>query len=164
MNKNRRSMAIVYFSKTGNTKKAAKLMKEIKNVKLYNIKSLNLPKPIWLFLSLLPPAIWKFINIPIHIEPSFDIYKYDVIAIGFPKWGFMTPPISSFISKYDLSDVSLLPFMTYGGWDYERFYNKICNMLEKNGGKIIGRLLIKRKLLQDSELVKQLILKSVRKL
>ncbi len=154
--------AVIYFTKTGNTQKLAKVMSEIENAKLYKIKSLNLPKLIWLVLSLLPPFVWKFINVPISVEPFLDIRQYDIIALGFPKWGFMTPPISSFMSKYDLGNVSLLPFMTYGGWDYERFYNKICNMLKTGGAKIIGKLLIKRKFLQDSENIKCLIQKSLK--
>jgi len=135
--------AVVYFSLTGNTKKAAKLIGDITDADCYRIKSLNLPKFIWL-LSLAPPVIWKFAKIPITIEPVLKLTDYKNIALGFPKWGFTCPPIVSFIKKEKFKGKQVLPFMTYGGWDYERFYNKICSMIKKKGAIIPIKLLIKR--------------------
>ncbi len=136
--------AVIYFSLTGNTEKAAKLIGNITDADCYRIKSLNLPKFAWLFLSLVPPIIWRFVRIPITIEPALKLTDYRNIALGFPKWGFTCPPIASFIKKEKFQGKQVLPFMTYGGWDYERFYNKMCSTIKKKGAAIPMKLLIKR--------------------
>jgi len=136
--------AVIYFSLTGNTEKAAKLIGNIIDADCYRIKSLNLPKFVWLLLSLAPPVIWRFIRVPITIEPVLKLTDYKNIALGFPKWGFTCPPIISFIKKEEFQDKQVLPFMTYGGWDYERFYNKMCSIIKKKKAVIPMKLLIKR--------------------
>lgn len=45
-----------------------------------------------------------------HIE------QYDVIFIGSPNWwSTIAPPVATFLSDYDLSDKTIVPFMTHGG-------------------------------------------------
>lgn len=135
--------AIVYFSLTGNTEKLAKLLQKILQADCYRITSLNLPKFLWLIFSLLP-ILWKIFNCPIRVEPALELNKYENIALGFPKWGFGCPPLLSFLKKNELSGKRVIPFMSYGGWDYERFYSRVCESIEKRGAAIAAKILIKR--------------------
>jgi flavodoxin len=43
--------------------------------------------------------------------------SYDTLFLGFPIWGETTPPvIRTFLSSYDLTGTTLIPFVTHGGY------------------------------------------------
>jgi len=45
-----------------------------------------------------------------------NIETYDVIFVGSPCWwGTITPPVATFLSSYDLSGKTIVPFMTHEG-------------------------------------------------
>lgn len=45
-----------------------------------------------------------------------DISQYDVIIVGSPCWwSTIAPPVATFLSSYDLSGTTVVPFMTHGG-------------------------------------------------
>lgn len=42
---------------------------------------------------------------------------YDTIIIGTPVWWYTyTPAVANFLSEYDLSGKTIIPFVTNGGW------------------------------------------------
>ena len=46
-----------------------------------------------------------------------NIEKYDVVFVGFPTWGMqLPPPMKSFLTQYDLSGKTVIPFNTNGGF------------------------------------------------
>jgi flavodoxin len=46
-----------------------------------------------------------------------DFARYETVFLGFPVWGETTPPpIRSFLRAHDLSDKTLRPFITHGGY------------------------------------------------
>jgi flavodoxin len=46
-----------------------------------------------------------------------SIEKYDVVFVGFPTWGMQLPtPVKSFLSQYDLSGKTIIPFNTNAGY------------------------------------------------
>ena len=46
-----------------------------------------------------------------------DLTLYEAVFLGFPIWGMTAPPvIRSFLSAYDLSGKTLVPFITHGGY------------------------------------------------
>lgn len=52
-----------------------------------------------------------------HPAKIDDIGKYDVIFVGFPTWGMkLPPPMKSFLSEYDLSGKTVVPFNTNAGY------------------------------------------------
>lgn len=45
-----------------------------------------------------------------------NIEQYDTIFLGYPNWwGDMPMPIYSFLDQYDLSNKTIVPFITHGG-------------------------------------------------
>ena len=54
----------------------------------------------------------------VEIEPiNINLSDYDTIILGTPVWWYtMTPPIRTFLKKYDLSGKVIVPFATNGGW------------------------------------------------
>ena len=50
-------------------------------------------------------------------EIGVDINEYDHIIIGTPVWWYtLTPPIRTFLNKYNLNDKKVDIFITNGGW------------------------------------------------
>lgn len=55
-----------------------------------------------------------------------DIESYDVVFIGFPVWGMALPsPIRSFLSEYDLSGKTIVPFCPHGGYGQGQSFNTV---------------------------------------
>ena len=48
---------------------------------------------------------------------DIDISSYDRIILGTPVWWYtITPPVRTFLKKYDLTGKTLVPFATNAGW------------------------------------------------
>lgn len=46
-----------------------------------------------------------------------NIRDYDVVAVGTPTWWYtMAPAVLSFLKGQDWSGITIIPFMTSGGW------------------------------------------------
>lgn len=54
----------------------------------------------------------------VEIEPiNINLSDYDTIILGTPVWWYtMTPPVRSFLKNNDLTDKTIIPFATNGGW------------------------------------------------
>ena len=53
-----------------------------------------------------------------------DIDKYDIIFIGTPNWwSTMAPPVLTFLSSYNLSGKTIIPFCTHGGGGKARCFS-----------------------------------------
>ncbi|MDD5217729.1 MAG: flavodoxin [Candidatus Omnitrophica bacterium] len=73
-----------------------------------------------------------------------DIGAYDVIFIGFPIWwGTFPAPVRTFLSEYDLSGKSIVPFCTHEGSGLEQSVLDISELCPKaillEGAAIWGR-------------------------
>ena len=61
---------------------------------------------------------------------NIDLNNYDKIVIGTPVWWYtMTPPIRTFLTKYDLRNKKVYPFATNAGWLGSTFeeFKELCN-------------------------------------
>ena len=107
---------IVYYSHTGNTRQIAK---HIQSATGGDIFELVLVKPY-------PAEYRKTIEqakkeLHDEIKPEIEsgvenINDYDRIFIGSPNWlSTIAPPVTTFLSKYNLSGKTIIPFMTHGG-------------------------------------------------
>jgi len=61
-----------------------------------------------------------------------NIDSYDLIFIGYPIWwGTIPAPIKSFLSQYDLSGKTIVPFCTHGGSGLGRSVADISELCPK---------------------------------
>jgi flavodoxin len=108
---------IVYLSRTNNTKAIAEIIH--KNIK-GTLVALELKTPY-------PENYKATVNrVAKENETGFlpplktkidSIEKYDVVFVGFPTWGMqLPPPMKSFLTQYDLSGKTVVPFNTNGGY------------------------------------------------
>ena len=108
---------IIYYSYGGNTKKIAELIHEKKGYDMVEIKPVNPYTND--YQKLVDEEENKMHQEEIvEIEPiHVDLSNYDTIILGTPVWWYtMTPPIRTFLKKYDLSGKVIVPFATNGGW------------------------------------------------
>jgi flavodoxin len=99
-------IAIVYYSKTGTTKKFAEIIADAlkskkHSIDLIELKVTGLPK--------LKTEDAKIENIP-------DCSKYDLIMIGSPVWGFTATPVAITCLKRmtGIKGKRVVPFVTMG--------------------------------------------------
>lgn len=108
--------AIIYLSRTQNTKVLAEIIqKEVGG----DLISLELEQPY--------PKDYKTIVAQVAqenasgflppLKTKVDLTKYDTIFLGFPTWGMqLPPPIRSFLNLYDLRGKEVFPFNTNAGY------------------------------------------------
>lgn len=111
---------IAYFSASGVTAKAAKVLAEAGNAELYEIRP-EVPytsedldwtnKKSRSSLEMNDSS-----SRPALADTSADIAGHDVIFVGFPVWWYTAPSIiKTFLEAYDFSGKVIIPFATSGG-------------------------------------------------
>lgn len=111
---------VAYFSASGTTAKAARLLSEPLGADLFEIvpaqpytkKDLNWLNPkSRTTLEMKDPA-----SRPEIAKLPDTVAGYDVIFVGFPIWWYVAPTIiNTFLESLDLSGKTIIPFATSGG-------------------------------------------------
>lgn len=66
-------------------------------------------------------------TLPKLVESDLDISQYDTVFIGYPIWATNAPQaIFSFLSEYDLSGKTVIPFCTHDGYGAGSSYTDIA--------------------------------------
>lgn len=108
---------IIYYSYTNNTKKIAEQIKESIDADICEIETVK-------------PYLGDYDTVVNQGKEEVDSgYKpeikpipvnfedYDTIILGTPVWWYTyAPAVSTFLSQYDLSNKTIIPFVTNGGW------------------------------------------------
>jgi len=139
-------IGLVYYSRTGNTRKVAQLLEEKfkekkAEVDLIEIEHVKRPG----FLKAGKSGMQQE-DLPIK-NTSFDLKKYDVIVAGTPTWaGKPAPFVKTFMNKAEnINGKKAAIFLTSGGNNEEkRKITKeiLSNDLGKAGLKIVGSALL----------------------
>ncbi len=108
---------VAYFSRSGNTRVVAGLIHRALNTDLFEIQPAT-PYPED-YLQTVEQARQERDT---KYEPAlatkvFSMAAYDTVFLGFPIWGETAPPIiRAFLSEHDLSNKTVIPFITHGGY------------------------------------------------
>ncbi|MDD3155314.1 MAG: flavodoxin [Victivallaceae bacterium] len=107
---------VVYFSWSGNTRQVAGWIRETVQGDLAELKVVT-PYPAN-YRSVVAQArreINDGVKPPLSTRIE-DMAKYDTIFVGTPNWcSTMAPPVATFLTGYDFSGKTLIPFVTHGG-------------------------------------------------
>lgn len=69
-------------------------------------------------------------TLPALAESDLDVSEYDTIFIGYPVWATNAPQaIFSFLSQYDLSGKTIIPFCTHDGYGAGGSYGDIAQAI-----------------------------------
>ena len=121
---------VAYYSWGGNTRFAAERIQKLTGGTLFEIK------PVKAYPADYGACVEQAKrDCRDEFEPELatkvdDFSKYDVIFVGTPNWwSTMAPPVRSFLSSYDFSGKTVIPFVTHGGGGMarcERDMRKVC--------------------------------------
>jgi len=124
------NILIVYYSRSANTQKLAKLIQQKTGGTFCEIQ----PEKAY-------PASYNAVveqakkEIQAGFRPALkttveNLETYDTVFIGSPNWcSTIAPPIATFLDNYDLSGKTVVPFCTHGGGGFEsieRDIKKLC--------------------------------------
>jgi flavodoxin len=136
-----KKVLVVYYSLTGNTKMIAEAIAESINSDILELKPVKELDP-----EGTSKYFWGGYQATMKIKPKlkpFDInpLEYDLIILGTPVWAWTyTPPIHSFLSKFDLSGKNVALWTSSDG-DGVRAMNKFKKALKK--ANILGKIRFK---------------------
>jgi flavodoxin len=131
---------IVYYSKTGNTKKIAKEIAKNLNADLDEIKDLQYQG--W---NVLGKVMFKKET---KIKYKKNPLKYDLVIVGTPVWAWnITPPVRTYLNKNKSKIKKVAFFCTYGGNSGKTFES-----MEKLSKKPLAILKLKFKQFQKREI------------
>ena len=107
---------IAYYSKTGNTKRAAEEIAKMTGGTLHRI----VPQKTYpdSYFATVAVAKWESLKgeKPALADKVEGIGSYDKILVGFPIWWFGCPQlIKTFMESYDFDGKKVYPFCTHGG-------------------------------------------------
>lgn len=120
---------IVYFSRSGNTKKIANLIQQEVGGTLHEIQpETPYPSPYDAVVEQAKGEIRAGYK-PALRSKLDQIEPYDTVFVGSPNWwSTIAPPVATFLSAYDLSGKTLVPFCTHGGGGLGRIDQDIAEL------------------------------------
>jgi formylglycine-generating enzyme required for sulfatase activity/flavodoxin len=106
---------IAYFSASGNTEGLAKLIAKASGAKVFEIERAE-PYRVLYADSLAEQRANAIPSLSNYLEDAgLNINDYDTILLGYPNWWASIPaPIRSFLTRYDLSGKTIIPFVSHG--------------------------------------------------
>jgi flavodoxin len=121
---------IVYYSWSGNTKMMANEIKSIVGGDMFEIIPAE-PYPDDYMMCVEQAAREMKNNFrPKIVGTVKDFKKYDMIFVGSPNWlRTIAPPVATFLTEYDFSNKTVIPFCTHGGGGKENVFTDMEKML-----------------------------------
>ena len=112
-----KKILIVYLTRTGNTEAIAEIIHREVGGDMVEIRlETPYPEDYDKIVAQVDRENEKGYLPPLETEIE-NIGEYETVFIGFPTWDMqLPPPMKSFLSKYDLSDKTVIPFNTNGGY------------------------------------------------
>lgn len=121
---------VAYFSASGVTAEAAKVLAEATNADLYEIR----PEVPYTKADLNWNDKQARSTVEMHdlsfrpaiADKGANIAAYDVVFVGFPIWWYVAPTIiNTFLESYDFSGKTIVPFATSGGSGFGKTMEKL---------------------------------------
>ena len=113
---NSKKVQIIYFSKTGNTKKIAEYIQQFAGGEIVEIKAKNPYPEDYNETTELAKKEKEEGILPEIIAETDGLATADVIFLGSPCWwGTISSPVKTFLKENDLSGKTIIPFITHGG-------------------------------------------------
>jgi flavodoxin len=126
-------LLIVYFSHSGNTRKIANLIHREVGGAIHEIQP-KVPYPNS-YNAVVDQAKQEIqAGYKPAVQSTLDhIESYDTIFVGSPNWwSTIAPPVATFLSEYDLSGKTIVPFCTHGGGGLGRIGRDIARLCPRS--------------------------------
>lgn len=129
-NSSGKKMLVAYYSWSGNTREIANQIKSLTGCDIFEIVpekaySTNYNECVETAKNEINAGVKPALKTKVE-----NIEQYDVIFVGTPNWwSTMAPPVATFLSDYDLSGKTLIPFVTHGGGGMARCESDMKQLL-----------------------------------
>lgn len=112
-----RKILIVYLSRTGNTKAIAEIIHRNTGGRLLALELVQ-PYPDNYQATVQQVVKENETGYLPPLKTKVDsMQQYAIVFVGFPTWGMqLPPPVKSFLTAYDLSGKTVIPFNTNAGY------------------------------------------------
>lgn len=139
---NTRRIAVVYFSKTGNTRKVAEAIRSLTGADLYEVTTKEpYPEEYTPTTEIVKEEIEKGIEREI-VAPKIDLSKYDVVILGTPTWWHhVAQALRTWIKSVDLKGKTVAHYNTHGGGGRMHTEEDFLKLLPEN--KHLGHLTVR---------------------
>lgn len=120
---------VVYYSRSGNTRKIADLINQAVGGTMHEIVP-EAPYP----RSYDATVDQAKVEIQAGYKPALrseldSVEAYDTVFVGSPNWwSTIAPPVATFLSEHDLSGKTIVPFCTHGGGGLGRIGQDIAKL------------------------------------
>ena len=124
---------IAYYSWSGNTKSAAEQIQKVTGGTLFRIEPVKAyPTEYRACVDQAKKEINSNFR-PDLATKAKDFDKYDVIFIGSPNWwGTMAPPVATFLTTYQITGKTIVPFFTHGGGGMQHCETDVRKLCKKS--------------------------------
>ena len=128
-----KKILIAYFSHSGNTREIANQIQKNIGGEVFEIQPVK-PYP-QNYDSVVQQARQELDS---GYKPALktkvkDIREYDIVFIGYPNWwGTIPAPVRVFLTEYDFSGKTIVPFCTHGGSGLSRSMSDIAKLCPKS--------------------------------
>ncbi|MBU3933443.1 MAG: NAD(P)H-dependent oxidoreductase [Candidatus Omnitrophica bacterium] len=157
-------IAIVYYSYSGNTHRAAKVVEEVLKSQNNAVRRLRIEAPSE-SNNFFVQALRGLAKKKTEINPiETDLSGYDLIIFATPVWaGKMVPAMRKFLEKAGaLGGKKAIVFVTYGsGFGKEHCLRSLEAAIEKKGANCLGRFSLSQHKVNDRALIEDLLKKNM---
>jgi len=124
---------IAYYSRSGNTRRIAKIIHQILGGTLHEIlPEIPYPASYHQTLDRAKREIRSDIKPPLQSTLE-QIETFNPIFIGSPNWwSTIAPPVASFLTQFDLSGKTIIPFCTHGGGGLNNIAKDIAKLCPRS--------------------------------
>lgn len=126
---------IVYFSQTGNTDGLAKIIQQTTNADVFRIERAVPYSATHNSQGLYAEALTEqrqnaVPELKLYIEDvGLNVNEYDTILIGYCNWWASIPaPVRTFLTHYDLSGKTIVPFCSMGGGRFGQTISAVAKL------------------------------------
>ena len=128
-----KQILIVYFTWSGNTCKIANLIHKEIGGTIFEIQpEVPYPNSYNATVEQAKKEIQAGYKPPLKTKID-HIESYDIIFVGSPNWwSTIAPPVATFLSEYDFSGKTIVPFCTHGGGGKGRMIRDIVKLCPKS--------------------------------
>ena len=146
--------AVIYYSRTGNTRTVAEVIAETFDFHLQEIKDL---KDRSGFFGFIGGMIDVRKNPITTISPeTLSLDGYDVLFIGSPIWGMkFAPAITTFLQETDFTGKKVILFTTTSSRMKQTAFDQYSELIHTKGGTVIGTFFLKTFWKEASEIRKE---------
>ncbi len=116
MAESKSNILVVYFTRSGRTRQVAHWIQETAKTDLVELKTVTpYPAGYQAVVDLARKEIDA--GVKPELKTKIDNFaQYDTIFVGTPNWwSTMAPPVATFLSSYDFTGKTVIPFVTHGG-------------------------------------------------